>query len=150
MVSMRASGSRRRSSATWYRSASPGLPASWWRGRRRPSRAAAREVRRSPRHHDAGRPGEADLYHVALDRLREPDARIETIGDDVHELVLDTNLDLNLRMALGERGQETSEDERYRGCRHREPDAARDFTGPNRHGLQRLERLFHRGACMLE
>ncbi len=112
--------------------------------------AASGEVRGSASDDEPARLREPDLDHVALDGLRQADTRVEPLGDDVHEPVLGLNLDLHLRIPLDEPRQQSSDEERHRGRRHREPDPARDFTGPRGHRLQGFERLIHRRARVLE
>jgi hypothetical protein len=104
----------------------------------------------SPRDDEATRVREADLDHVALNGLGEADTGVEALRDDVHEPILGVNLDLHLRIPLDEPRQESSHDEGHRRGRHRQPDAARDLTGPGRYGLQGLQRLVHCRACGLE
>ena len=112
--------------------------------------SAARQVRRCRHHDEASRLREPDLDHVALDGLREADARVEALRDDVHEAVLGLDLDLHPRMPLEEPRQQAGEDERHRHGRDREPDAARDLSGPGGHRLQGLQRLIHCRARVLD
>jgi len=112
--------------------------------------AAAFDVRRRSGHDDPARTRKPDVDHVAIDGLDQSDARVEPSADDVDEFVIDANVELYFRVSLHEPRQHTSEDQRDRAARHGEPDATGDFAGSGRDGLQRLERLLHGRARVLQ
>ena len=56
-------------------------------------RALTPEVRGRPHHHEAERFGKAHLHDVPLDGLVQAHAGVMTLRDDVHEAVLDDDVD---------------------------------------------------------
>jgi hypothetical protein len=71
------------------------------------------QVRGRRGHDEAARFGEAHLDHVALDRLGQADARVVSVGDDVHEPVLRLDLDADPRVPFDEPRKQAGQDERH-------------------------------------
>lgn len=112
--------------------------------------ASPLEVQRRAGDDDATRVGETHVDHVAVDRLDESNARVEAALDDVHESIVDANVDLHRRITLGELRQQTSEHERHRRRGHAESHTPSHFAGPRGDGLQGLEGLVDRRPGVLE
>ena len=55
------------------------------------------------------------MHHVPIDRLDQADARVVPVRDDVDEPVIDGDLDLDVRVFLGEPRQHPREYERNGG-----------------------------------
>jgi hypothetical protein len=92
--------------------------------------AATFQVRRCTCNDDTARTGKPDVGHIAIDGLHEPDTRVEALGNDVHEAVIDANVDLHLRVLLDEAGQQASKYQRRGARRNGQPGLSRDLAGP--------------------
>ena len=112
--------------------------------------ALSLEVRRRSDYHQARRARQADVDHVAIDRLDEPHAGVELAGHGVHEAVVDMDLHAHLRVARDEAWEEIREDHRDRCAGYAEAHAARHLASPGPHGLQRLERLIDGRSGVVE
>jgi hypothetical protein len=96
------------------------------------------------------RSSEPEVDHVAIDGFDEPHPRVEALADHVHEAVLYSDVDYNLRMAGDERREDRREDEGNGCAGNREFHATGHFAWVRGDRLQGLERLVHARSRVLK